>query len=207
MKILQTVCSVLILLVIVSGCSAASSEERGVLSIKSFELFEGGDKRYQPFLGSMSGAVKLSYKGTKSNVRVSMEVWENGALKEPAQSSLSSAIQQSQNGDRVMDGELVVSVKQQADETTSKQTKYNVTVALNDQGGTTSSEYEVAADFAGNASMPIVLGKDELTIDETEEVAVWGMQASENGMQTVSLTQEMLKQVKWAVIFKISLSD
>lgn len=207
MKILQTVCSVIILLVIVSGCSGASSEERGVLNVKSFELFEGDAKRYQPFLGSMSGAVKLNYKGTKSNVRVSMEVWENGALKEPAQSSLSSAIQQSQNGDRVMDGELIVSVKQQADETTPQKTQYSMTVALNDQGGTSSTEYEVTADFAANSSMPIVLGKDELTIDETEEIAVWGMQASENGMQTVSLTQEMLKHVKWAVIFKISLSD
>jgi hypothetical protein len=207
LKILQTVCSVIILLVIVSGCSGASSEERGVLTVKSFELFEGDDKRYQPFLGAMSGAVKLNYIGTRSNVRVSMEVWENGELTEPEQSSLSSAIQQSQNGDRVMDGELVVSVKQQADEATSKQTKYNVTVALIDQGGTRSSEYEVTSDYAVNSSMPIVLGKDELTIDETEEVAVWGMQASENGMQTVSLTQEMLKQVEWAVIFKISLSD
>ncbi|WP_141499851.1 hypothetical protein [Paenibacillus luteus] len=207
MKFLRMVCSVIMLLVVLSGCSEASSEKSGVLTVKPFELFEGDAKRYQPFLGSMSGAVKLNYKGTKSNVRVSMEVWENGALKEPEQSSLSSALQQSQNGDRVMDGELVVSVKQQTDEITPKKTKYNVTVALNDQGGTSSTEYEVTADIAVSSSMPIVLGNNELVIDEAEEAAVWGMQASENGMQTVSFTQEMLKDVKWAIVFKISLSD
>jgi hypothetical protein len=56
--------------------------------------------------------------------------------------------------------------------------------------------------------MPIVLNNEGLDISEDEEIAVWGMQATDkNGMQTVDLSPEMLKRVRWAMIVKISLAD
>jgi hypothetical protein len=46
-----------------------------------------------------------------------------------------------------------------------------------------------------------------LDVSENDEVAVWGMQATDkNEWETIDLTPEGLKNAKWALIFKLSVN-
>jgi hypothetical protein len=156
----------------------------------------------------MSGAIKLKYKGSKKSIKVSVEIWENGAKKETLDSFGGSIFQISKNGENIFDGEYVISVKKQNDITNANKTRYAVTSAFIDKNGSTSYEMQIEADYQLAGSAQIVLNKEGLDISENDVIAVWGMQATDkNSMQTVDLSSEMLKRVRWAMIVKISLSD
>jgi hypothetical protein len=205
-KRMLIICFVIVLSTIAFGCSNSNPNKLAVLNVKPIDLFSGDAKKFQPFLGSMSGAVKMKYKGSKRSINETIEIWENGSKKETMKSG--SIIQISKSGDYVFDSEFVISVKKQNDTTNANTTRYIVTSAFIDQNGSTSYETQIVADSLLTSSMPIVLNNEGKNISEDEEIAVWGMQATDkNGMQTVDLSPEMLKRVRWAMIVKISLAD
>jgi hypothetical protein len=201
-------CFVIVLSTSLFGCSKSNANKLATLNVKPFDLFSGDAKKFQTFLGSMSGAIKLKYKGSKKSIKVSVEIWENGTKKETLDSFGGSIFQISKSGENIFDGEYVISVKKQNDITNTNKTRYAVTSAFIDKNGSTSYEMQIEADYQLAGSMPIVLNKEGLDISENDDIAVWGMQATDkNSMQTVDLTPEMLKRVRWAMIVKISLSD
>jgi hypothetical protein len=206
MRRMLIICFVLVLSTALFGCAKSEQNKMGLLNVKPFELFSGDAKKFQPFLGSMSGAIKLKYKGNKKSIKANIEIWENGTKKETLKSG--SIIQISKSGDYVFDSEFVISVKKQNDTANANKTRYAVTSAFIDQKSSTSYEMQIETDNQLTASMPIVLNNKGQVISENEVIAVWGMQATDqNSMQTVDFTPEMLKRVRWAMIVKISLAD
>ncbi len=66
------------LLLVLSGCTGNSTKP---LAVESIELFEGDAVKFRPFLGGMSGAIKLDYTGSKTDMKIDLEEWENGVKK------------------------------------------------------------------------------------------------------------------------------
>lgn len=208
MSRLIMICCLVVLAVAITACSKLDSNNEGTMEVKPYDLFGGDSKKFQPFLGLMSGAIKLDYKGDKKSIRANVEVWENGKKKETTQ-SIGALNQVTKNGDYVFNGEFIVSVKKQQETMNNNKTRFTVSSAFIDRGGsTTSTDFQIEADTELVSSMPIVLNNKGKSFSGNEEIAVWGMQASDqNDMQTVDLTPEMLKKVRWAIIVKISLAD
>lgn len=202
------ICCLCVLAAAITACSKSDSKNEGTLKVKPFDLFTGDSKKFQSFLGLMSGGIKLNYKGDKKSIRAKFEVWENGEKIETGQ-SIGSLNQVLKSGDYVFDGEFIISVKKQQETSNVKKTHFTVSSAfINNGGSTTSTDFQIEANTKLVSSMPIVLSNEGQSFSENEEIAVWGMQASDqNGMQTVDLTPEMLKKVRWAIIVKISLAD
>ncbi|OMF24160.1 hypothetical protein BK133_23385 [Paenibacillus sp. FSL H8-0548] len=192
---------------ILSGCLNTDSNKPNMLQVKEVDLFAGDAKKFQPFLGAMSGAIKINYTGSKQSIRADLEIWENGVKKETLSSFMGTLISESKRGDRVFDGEFIISVKQQNEMDNANKTRFKITSAFIDQGGSISSGTEVAADLALTGSRTINFGNQAQEFSEDEEIAIWGLQASEGIMQAVDLTPEMLKRVSFAMIVKISLQD
>jgi hypothetical protein len=65
LRIVLLVLSSLMLL----ACSTSVRTQPGMLRIEPVDLFAGEDKKFKPFLGVMSGAVKVSYEGKKEAIR------------------------------------------------------------------------------------------------------------------------------------------
>lgn len=203
------ICIVLLLSVTVFACSKSNVNKIAVLNVKPTDLFTGEAKKFQPFLGLMSGAVKLKYHGSKKTIKAEIEIWENGTKKDTFSSFGGSLNEVLRNGYYNYDGEIIISVKKQNDDKKDiKKTRYILTCAFIDQNGSSSNETQIDVDGQMTSSMPIVLNNNGQDVSENENIAVWGMQASDqNSMQTVDFTPEMLKRVRWAMIVKVSLAD
>lgn len=204
---LLLICYIIIFTIILSGCFSSDSNKQDRLQVKTVELFAGDAKKFQPFLGATSGAIKLNYTGSKQAIRADLEIWENGAKKETMSSFMGALISESTHGDRVFDGEFIIAVKQQNDIDNANKTRFKITSAFIQQSGSVSSDTEITADLALTSTMTIDLGSQAQEFSEDEEIAIWGLQASEGSMQTVDLTPGMLKRVSWAMVVKISLQD
>ena len=77
-------CTLLLLLTLV-GCSAESTEishdretKSTTIKLTSVDLYKGDGAKFKPFLGSMSGAFQLEYKGNKPNAHLDIDIWEKG---------------------------------------------------------------------------------------------------------------------------------
>ncbi|BBH21936.1 hypothetical protein Back11_32810 [Paenibacillus baekrokdamisoli] len=198
----------LVIAITLVGCSQSNPNIKPVLHVKPVDLFAGDAKKFEPFLGLMSGAVKLKYKGSKTSIKASIEIWENGTKKETLASMGGAILRASESGDHVYDGELILSVKKQNNTADENKTRYTVTSSYIDKSGSSSYEITLEADSKLTGSSPIVMNDKGMDIAENEDIAVWGMQTTDqNSMLTVDLTPEMLKRVRWAMIVKLSLAD
>ncbi len=81
MRAFLMVCSFLISISVLSSCTKSQEVKRDLLHVKPVNVFEGDAKKFQPFMGPMSGAVKLNYKGDQKSIRATAEIWENGVKK------------------------------------------------------------------------------------------------------------------------------
>ena len=76
-------CIVIIMLFLI-GCSNESSTEKvpSTITLTPLTLFENDEKKYEPFLGPMSGAFKLTYKGDRPNANLNVASWKKGEIVE-----------------------------------------------------------------------------------------------------------------------------
>lgn len=207
MKKIFVLCFAIILSIALSGCSKAIEVKPAALSITPYDLFEGDAKKFQYFVGPMAGAVKLKYKGSKKSIQASIAIWENGKKKETVNSFQGTLKPNEKDGDYEFDGEFIIGVKEKTDSASEGNSKYIVLSSFVNKEGTTSYGTEIDADFKTTSSMSMQLNKDEeLTIPENEEIAVWGMQATDQNMMKSS-DLSMLDTVRWAMIVTLSLAD
>jgi hypothetical protein len=204
---------ILIIAVMLCACSKDVSNqsetaitkqvEGTALHVEPIDLFAGEARKFQPFLGTMSGAVKLKYGGNKNDISAKIELWENGT-KTKTYSSIGTSMQDSQDKTKDYEGEFIVSIKTVSIE--GSKPLYEITTAFADKNGTASSITYIDRDIRNTGSNTIQLNKS-LDVSENDEVAVWGMQATDkNEWETIDLTPERLKNAKWALIFKLSVN-
>jgi hypothetical protein len=177
--------------------------EGTALHVEPIDLFAGEARKFQPFLGTMSGAVKLKYGGNKNDISAKIELWENGT-KTKTYSSIGTSMQDSQDKTKDYEGEFIASIKTVSIE--GSKPLYEITTAFANRNGTASSITYIDRDIRNTGSNTIQLNKS-LDVSENDEVAVWGMQATDkNEWETIDLTPERLKNAKWALIFKLSVN-
>lgn len=177
--------------------------EGTALHVEPIDLFAGEAQKFQPFLGTMSGAVKLKYGGNKNVITAKIELWENGT-KTKTYSSIGTSMQDSQDKTKDYEGEFIASIKTVSIE--GSKPLYEITTAFANKNGTASSITYIDRDNRNTGSNTIQLNKS-LDVSENDEVAVWGMQVTDkNEWETIDLTPERLKKAKWALIFKLSVN-
>lgn len=204
--------SILLLLTLaVLACSAPEPSqpivkkqpEENMLHVEPVDLFAGEASKFKPFLGLMSGAVKLKYTGNKQEINAEVELWENG-VKTKTVGKVGTMIQDSQEGKKVFEGEFIVSIREVNLDGSKPQ--YEITSSIADKDGSSS----IVSLIERNPKMTGWLGSIQLnkslTVSENNKVAVWGIQATdENTIDAIELTSEDLKKVKWALVFVLSL--
>lgn len=194
------------LLLLQAACTPIEKTPAAPLQIAPLDLFAGEAQKFKPFLGLMSGAVQVKYRGEGDVLRIDLEVWEDGKLSHSLGSS--DYMLKQQEGDNQFDGEAIFSVQSLPDQAQpANKTSYQVTTALTSESGFTSTKLEWTVDAKQVASSTIEL-KEEKALQEGERVAVWGMQATdENAIHVVELTPESLQQTKWALIVFLSVTN
>jgi hypothetical protein len=186
------------------ACSTSVRTQPGMLRIEPVDLFAGEDKKFKPFLGVMSGAVKVSYEGKKEAIRAVFEVWENGVGTKTGKTF--GELTRASNRSRYYDGQFLISVTE-PDGNRAGSSRYVITAAFVDDKGHASYRTELAADQKHTASGLIQL-HDSVEVSEQEEAAVWGMQATDEGvLYVMDFSPERLKQAKWALVVKLSAVD
>jgi hypothetical protein len=203
-------CLVFGMAIVLCACGIQETVKPATLRVEPVDLFAGDAKKFQPFLGEMSGSVKLKYDGEKKVLRATAEIWENGR-KTKELGSIGSSILNTDENSKKFEGEFIVSLKNQQSDAQSgseARTSYTATVSFYQYDGSSSTvTFQVDAPTKHTSKMEVRLDKP-LEAAETEQVAVWGMQATdENVMRTIDFTPESLKNAKWVIVIKVGLAD
>ncbi|MBO8164497.1 MAG: hypothetical protein H0Z34_12355 [Brevibacillus sp.] len=179
-----------------------ASEEGGVLLIQPFNLFEGEGTRFKPFF-DWAGAVKLKYSGTKQEIHVAWELWENG-VRQQTLSSSGTIMDQKDDGTTAYEGELILSIDRYEHD---GMPQYLTKAAFVDESGHSLIENSTAGREAFQAQATIEL-HEPLKITEGQRAIVWGVQATdENVIRSHGTVEETVKQAKWALVAVVSLGD
>lgn len=179
-----------------STSNTVQTAPNDVMEISPSQLFQGDTKKLEPHLGWTAGAVKIKYGGSKEYLKISYEIWENGALKQRSGAMATSI-------DSMFDGEVSVSLKELQPEGQTQ--KYNVNLVISEPNGYSRAAFTIDK-FDGNlirGLSPMTWPKTEV-VDADKEVAVWGLMAA-NKFRTGNSIEEQAKNVDWAFVVKISI--
>jgi len=202
-------CTLLLLLSLV-GCSAESTElsdERNkkpaTVKLTHVDLYKGDGAKFRPFLGAMSGAFKLEYKGTKPNIHLDIDIWEDGK-KVSSAGSVGDLFFSSE--DKARDElEIIIAIN---------------TINIKDQDQYKEIEINLMGD-SGYSFVTFTTPWDEKytlqglistfesqTFPADETVYVWGMHASStNSIPTADLSPESLNRLEKAIIFTLRFEE
>jgi hypothetical protein len=204
--------SLLLTMLIFFACSLPLNDMQkiGTVRVEPVELFSGEGKKFASFLGSMSGAVKVTYTGEKSVVKVYAEVWEAGVRTQvlgPMLSEIRWPEEKKQSGEPWI-GEFIVALEQlEGDNPYNQLLGYNAKTAIVHDHGTISTTFRIDSPADYTFRMPIPLGEVKV-LSEDEEITVWGMQSTnENQLRSAGLDSDTWQDAKWMLVFKVALQD
>lgn len=199
---MRKLASLLFIMCFLVGCTAEPSSKVKPTTIKltPVDLFQGSGEKFKPFLGPMSGAFKLRYAGNKPNVRIDIDIWENGKKVSNAGSigDLFFSTDELTASDEI---EIIISidtVSLQNDEI-FKQIKLNV---RHDSGH---SLYTFTVPWDEKYGPQGLLQHSRpMTFQASESIYVFGLHAtSTNGIRTGDLSPESLARFEKAIIFTL----
>lgn len=203
--------SLLVILIVLSAltaCSntAAPNDESPVgqneVRIAPVALFEGEDKKYEPFFGYMTGAAKIDYNGNKQVMELGIEVYRNG---EKAEELGGGAIffdeEQMKDG---YHGEIIINMKERVMK--DKTVELDVMMSMNGNTGSSTVSYPIPWDPALRAKSNI--GQPTTTYSADRAVPIWGIQATSTGeIHPTDFTPEYLARTEYALIFTVHFLD
>jgi len=200
---------------LISGCTPADEtlplppanetqppqqNEPGTVTLTPVNLFEGDKAKFQLFLGNMAGAFKLRLDGKKPNVRLAMEVWENGRKKIQGFSvnDLFHARDKKQDNQEI---EVIVAFETSyLDE--GQKTVHTVKVGTVHERGTSLSSFSFEEGLEDIKGFSLLAHSEPQTFAAEGAVPVYGIQGTRSDfIRTVALTPEDLSQLEWGLIF------
>jgi len=202
-------CTLLLLLSLV-GCSAESSEiipERKtkptVITMTSVDLYKGDRAKFKPFLGTMSGAFKLEYKGTKLNAHLDIDIWEDGK-KVSSAGSVGDLFFNSE--DKVShELEIIIAINTISIEGQDQYKEIEINL-MGDSGYsfvTFTTPWDEKYTLQG-----LISTFESQTFPADETVYVWGMHASStNSIPTADISPESLNRLEKAIIFTLRFEE
>jgi len=202
-------CTLLLLLFLV-GCSAESSKispERNTkpatVKLTHVDLYKGSGAKLKPFLGSMSGAFKLEYKGTTPNAHLDIDIWEDGK-KVSSAGSVGDLFFSSD--DKARDElEIIIAINTISNGGNDKFKEIKINL-INDSGysfitSTTPWDQKLTAEG-------LIHYSESQTFSADETVYVWGMHAtSTNSIRTSDFSPESLSNLEKAIIFTLRFEE
>lgn len=198
-----------ILLLTLTGCAGSeksdndNKEEPTTITLTPVELFEGDGAKFKLFMGAMSGAFKLRYEGSKPNVNLDIDHWQNGKKVDSYGSIMDLFL--SSNDQEKHEVEVIISI-----DSTSivGQNDYNrIKVGIIDDSGSSVSTFTNPMD--NKLTTRGLIQNHELRTFTTEDsVYVFGMQATSNNyMYTADFSPESLSRLEHAIIFTLRFED
>jgi len=209
-KTIGAIFVIAVITALLSGCwserdTTATSDrvkDAAKITLTPVELFQGDEAKYKPFLGSMSGAFNLRYDGSKPNVALDIDIWQDGKKASGVGSvgDLFFSSDQQNHG-----GEVEVILTVETVSGTEGQDDYDrVKVGVFHDSGSSVGTFTVPHDkkLTGRGLMAGPLTRTFALADLP--VPVWGMQAtSTNQMRTADLSEESLSRLEWGLIFTL----
>lgn len=201
-------------LVILTGCSEraqntnieklvpSKASPQTEIKLTPVDLFKGEGAKFQPFLGSMSGAFKLSYQGKKPNAKLDLDILQNGKV--IRYGSIGDLFFSSE-GRLNSEIEVIISI-----ETVSigEQDKYKIIkIGTIREQGSSLGTYTLPWDNS-LSSTATISNNESRTFTADEPIHVWGMQAtSSNFIHTADFSQESLNKLEWGLIFTLRFEE
>ncbi|WP_138753114.1 hypothetical protein [Paenibacillus sinopodophylli] len=199
----------LFIALLMSGCTQLlesettntnSNKEPAEITLKPIDLFKGAGAKFQPFLGSMSGAFELHYEGKKPNARLDIDLWENGK-KVSSYGSIGDLFFSSED-DKSQKVEIIIAM----DPTTSNEDEdpFTITKVASIHGASTSLvTFTIPRDKKLTAS-GLVNYQEPVSFMADEDEHVWGLQATSSGMMRMAdFSPDSLAGLEWAIIFTL----
>jgi hypothetical protein len=191
-----------------SGCTqlfesdtSEQSKKPTEITLTPIDLFKGDGAKFRHFLGSMSGAFKLHYEGTKPNAKLDIDIWQHGK-KVASSGSIGDLFFSSDESREV---EVIMSIDKISIEGYDEFNTIKVGT-IHDTGSS-----------LGNFTIPwdeklttrgLIYHQEPLTFIANNSVYVWGMQAtSTNEIRTADFSSESLNKLEWAIIFTLRFED
>lgn len=173
------------------------------ITLTPVDVFKGDGAKFQPFLGAMSGAFKLSYEGNKPNAKLDIDIWQNGKKVASAGSIgdlfFSSDVRESQEVEVIISIDTV-SIEGQDEFSTIK-------VGTIHDSGSSLATFTIPWDKQ-LTTRGLIYNNEPRTFIADKSVYIWGMQAtSTNGIHTAGLSPESLSRLEWALIFTLRFED
>jgi hypothetical protein len=170
-------------------------------------LFDGNNMKLKPFLGSMSGAVALHYRGPKNLVTISIETWKDG-MKTSTSGGMSMTLMDKEKDDQgnyQYDGDFVYSFQDRYDPNGMAYSE--LVYALTSQSGYASTAVRVEKPPGLHMWGEMKL-QQNIKVPLDESTFVWGLQGTDNQqMSTYSSIAETLQNAKWAVAIRLGFND
>lgn len=195
-----------------SGCSLLFEAETleteknngsAVITQTSVELFKGDGAKFQPFLGPMSGAFKLSYEGNKPNAIMDIDIWQNGK-KVASAGSIGDLFFHS---DAKMSREVEVIISIDTFFIEGQDTFNTIKVSTKNDSGSSTATFTIPWDKKLTAR-GLIYHSESRTFTADEPVYLWGMQATSNNViSAADLSPESLSGLERALIFTLRFED
>lgn len=199
-------CAVIVLISL-AGCSIESnpteSNKPTSITLTSVDLYKGDGAKFKPFLGTMSGAFKLKYKGTKPNAHLDIDIWEDGKKVSSAGSVGDLFFSSDDEGSSDIEIMIAVNTISKEDQDRYKEIKINL---IHDSGSSFVT-FTIPWDEKYALEGLISSGQSQ-TFAADESVYVWGMQStSTNWIHTADLSPESLSRLEKAIIFTLRFEE
>ncbi|MGO0061449.1 hypothetical protein ACTID9_15730 [Brevibacillus fluminis] len=178
---------------------------KGIIRAEPEQLFTGAEKKYQPFVGSMSGGVRFTYTGNKNTLSVDVELWENGRKKQTLVTTETPLNRQGETAKDTYDSELIAAVTEVSAE--GDHPRYEIKFALTDENGTVSNRFSAEKRPSFQLSSLMAL-QGPAEAGEDTGLCVWGFQATdEHSLSSTGSIEEDARKAKYAIVFRIVVKD
>ncbi len=199
----------IVVLLTMTACSNVNTEptieavDEQTVTIAPIALFEGEERKYEPFFGYMTGAVKIDYTGNKRIMELGSEIWRDGKkAEELGGSAIFFDEEQMKDG---YHGELIINMKERVMK--NKEAELDIIMSMNANTGSNTVSYPISWDPSLTAKS-IIAHNDSATYSADEAVPVWGIQAASTGaIHPTDFTPEYLARTEYALIFTIRFLD
>lgn len=192
----QTILSfIFILVLIITGCS--SSVPKDSVKVSPSKLFQGDAERLAPHFDMIPGCIKVDYKGNKKSINLKYEIWKNGELQE-SHNAASTFFE-----DGKFNGEVSISITRDVDhEENPNNLKIKTFISELNNGFAGVTQH--VDGFEASIGYGAVELQESITINDNEEVTIWGLKAYEGAYNTRhDDIEENIKAADWGLILKV----
>lgn len=168
------------------------------MTVEPVDLFAGDAAKFKPFLGSMSGAFKLRYKGQKPQASLDLDLWEDG--KKTSAGSVGDFFFSTED-QTTGEIEVIIAIESLSDD--EQGDRERIKLGVYHDSGSSLATFTLPLDqpMKGRGLMAAQLPQ---TFDFVQPVPIWGMQGTRsNQMQTADLSQASIQSLEWGLILTL----